>query len=97
MQLQQMLVASFTLEDLITAIKPFLQATPEQIYSSTATEVEPFVTRKKAAEMLDIDISTLSRLTDKGELKSYNKGRRVYYKPSEITASLKPNIRKGIN
>ncbi len=46
------------------------------------------ITRKEAAIMLRIDLSTLWEWTKDGKLKAQGIGRRVYYKRSEIEKCL---------
>ena len=54
---------------------------------------ETYLTRKEVADMLKCDLSTLFHWTRKGMLKAYGIGNRVYYKLSEIEASLLPIYR----
>lgn len=49
-----------------------------------------FWTRQDVASFLSVDISTVHNYTKKGILKSYACHGRVYYKRSEVEASLKP-------
>lgn len=49
---------------------------------------EELLTRTETAELLKINISTLSNWTKQGKLKSYGIGNRVYYKRSEIMQSI---------
>ena len=54
-------------------------------------EPEEYLSRKQAAEMLDINLSTLWAWTKKGHLNAYTIGaNRIYYKRSDIIAKLKP-------
>jgi len=48
------------------------------------------VTRKEAAQMLSISLTTLKSWTDLGLLKSYKLGGRIYYKENEVLESLEP-------
>ena len=50
----------------------------------------PIITRKEAAKMLSISLTTLKSWTDLGFLKSYKLGGRIYYKENEILESLTP-------
>ncbi|MBU3714785.1 MAG: helix-turn-helix domain-containing protein [Ferruginibacter sp.] len=52
--------------------------------------LETYLTRKEVADLLKCDLSTLYHWTQKGLLKAYGIGNRVYYKLSEIEASLLP-------
>lgn len=53
------------------------------------TSVE-FLSRQQVAKLLDVDLSTLWAWTKKGKLKAYSLegGHRIYYKRSEVEASL---------
>lgn len=62
------------MEDLKRNFKP---KTPEEL-----------LTRQEAADMLKVDISSIYNYTKRGILKPYGIGSRVYYKRSEIEASL---------
>ena len=51
-----------------------------------------FLNRKQAAQMLQIEISTLSRWAETGKLKPSKKiGRKVYYEKAAIENLLKSN------
>ena len=49
---------------------------------------EELLTRTETAELLKINISTLSYWTKQGKLKSYGIASRVYYKRSEIMKTI---------
>lgn len=49
---------------------------------------EELLTRAETAELLKINISTLSYWTKQGKLKSYGVASRVYYKRSEIMEAI---------
>lgn len=51
-------------------------------------EPEELLTRKEAAAMLKLNLSTIHNHTKKGKLKAYGLGNRVYYKRSEIEKRL---------
>ena len=44
------------------------------------------LTRKEAAEALNISVDTLDRIRDRGKLRAVNIGARVYYSPDELRA-----------
>lgn len=44
------------------------------------------LTRKEAAEALNISVDTLDRIRDSGKLRAVNIGARVYYSPDELRA-----------
>lgn len=75
--------------ELKTAIIPELK---EQLSKEfQPKEPEEFLTRDEASELLKINLSTLTRWTQKGDLISYVINRRVYYKRSEIVLTLENN------
>jgi excisionase family DNA binding protein len=59
-----------------------------------ATEKPDLLTRHEVAEMLKISIVTVHEWTNKGHLKSYRLGGKVFFKRHEIDAALLP-IPKG--
>ncbi len=82
----------------------FIQLTPEQIKEIVADVIKPqieglkenfklkepetLLTRKETAELLKINLSTLWAWTNKGLVKSYAIGNRIYYKRHEILETL---------
>lgn len=69
-----------------------LEGVQQQIESLKA-EFQPkeptdYMTRQEVKELLKIDLSTLHYWTKKGKLISYGIGNRVYYKRSDVEASL---------
>lgn len=44
------------------------------------------LTRKEAAQALNISVDTLDVLRDRGKLRAVNIGARVYYSPDELRA-----------
>jgi len=81
-----------------------IQLTPEQIKKLLSEVVKPeienlkqsfqpkepvtLLTRKEAAKLLKINLSTIWSWTNKGILKSYAIGNRIYYKRHEILQAL---------
>ena len=53
-------------------------------------ESNDLLTRKDVASYFQIDLGTVHNWTNKGYLKSYGIGRRVYYKRSEVEDALTP-------
>ena len=49
---------------------------------------EELLTREEASELLKIDLSTLWRWTNKGQVIAYGIGKRVFYKKEELLNSL---------
>lgn len=82
----------------------FIQFSPEQLSELIGNHIaghiqqikdsiphsEQLLTREQTADLLQVDLSTLWHWTRKGKLKSYGIGNRVYYKRTEIEASLMP-------
>ncbi len=82
----------------------FIQLTPEQIKNLLSEVVKPeienlkqsfqpkepvnLLTRKEAAKLLKINLSTLWSWSNKGIIKSYAIGNRIYYKRHEILQAL---------
>jgi len=56
----------------------------------TPKEPTEYMTRTMVSEMLKCDISTVHNYTVKNKLKAYGIGNRVYYKRTEVEASLIP-------
>lgn len=64
-----------------------LQALKKEILSENAND--DLLTREQAAELLQINLSTLWAWTNKGKVTAYGiSGARRYYKRSEIMAAL---------
>ncbi len=84
----------------------FIQTTPEELNTLISKSVqeqleglkqhfqpkEPteLLTRKEVADLFKINLSTLFHWTNKGKLKAYGIGNRVYYKRSEVETMVKP-------
>ena len=84
----------------------FIQTTPDELETKILKGVqsqiedlkkhfqpkEPttYLTRHEVATLLSVDISSIHNYTKRGVLKSYGIQGRVYYKRSEVEASLKP-------
>lgn len=82
----------------------FIQITPEQLQEAILQgvksqldelkkefqpkEPEEYLTRSEVSQLLDIDLSTVHNWSRSGRLKRYGIGNRVYFKRSEIEASL---------
>ena len=54
------------------------------------TTPEDYLSRKQVAEMFGVDISSISNWQRNGKLKPYAIGGRIYFKRSDIEASLTP-------
>lgn len=51
---------------------------------------EKLMTRQEAADFFSVDLSTIWAWTKKGRIRSWQISGRVYYKRSELEASLQP-------
>jgi DNA invertase Pin-like site-specific DNA recombinase len=58
-------------------------------------EPSQYLTRNEVAKMLKIDLSTVHNYSNKGILKRYSMGGRVYYLRSEVEKALVPLKSKG--
>lgn len=56
--------------------------------SNSETDEDELMTRQATADLLKINVATLWRWTNRGRIKSYGMGGRVYYKRSEVLESL---------
>lgn len=84
----------------------FIQVSPEQLQSEitkgvkthldeflkhfTPKNPEDYLTRQQVAQMFGVDISSIHNWCKNGKLKPYGLGGRVYFKRSDIEASLTP-------
>ena len=77
----------YTPEEFFKELIPLLQP----LLSKHLTELPKIgvLTRKQAAEKLNVTLSTLNTWTKEGRIISYRSGRRIYYKEEELIASLK--------
>ena len=84
-------MAKFYLQDLTTEELTFIvgQAVTSALErGDNKSPKEELLTREQAADLLDIDLSTLHAWVNKSKLKSYAIGSRRYFKRSEIFESL---------
>ena len=72
------------LEELIT--KSLNEAVKNNLPAPSVKE--ELLTREEASELLKIDLSTLWRWTNKGQVIAYGIGKRVFYKKEELLNSL---------
>jgi hypothetical protein len=75
------------LKDEITAVKVILV---DFLKHNKPTQPSEYLTRQQVASLLSVNISSVHNYTKRGVLKSYGIQGRVYYKRSEVEASLKP-------
>ena len=72
------------LEELIT--KSLNEAVKNNLPAPSVKE--ELLTREEASELLKIDLSTLWRWTNRGQVIAYGIGKRVFYKKEELLNSL---------
>lgn len=78
-------------DDLKEILSGIVQAEIEKLKAVIApSSQEVLLTRKEVASMLHINISTVADYQRTGKLKFYGLGGRIYFKRSEIEASLQP-------
>lgn len=91
MKTKATLIHNITSEDLLQEISTIIKKEIVVLKKEyKPIEPEELLTRKEAAEMLKVNLSTIHNHTKKGKLKAYGLGYRVYYKRSEIERSLIP-------
>lgn len=76
----------YTPEEFLKELIPLLQ--PLFAKHTVESKNNNVLTRKQAAEKLNITLSTLNTWTKQGLIISYRNGRRIYYKEEELIASL---------
>ena len=77
--------------DQITSLFEGLQKQLTEIKQNFEPKVpSEYLTRTELSEMLSIDLSTCHNWVKKGKLKPYGIGHRVYFKRSEVEASMIP-------
>lgn len=80
-----------TLAARLTAIEGAINQIAATLTPQPAGSKE-YLTRKEVANLLQITLVTVNDWTRKGILKGYKIGKRVYYKPQEVTAAM---VQKG--
>lgn len=68
--------------ELISRLQPHILNQPNESPKNNV------LTRKQAAALLNITLSTLNSWTKQGTIVSYRNGSRIYYKADELIASL---------
>jgi len=72
-------------KEIVDDIKPFFEDLKKSHQPITPNE---YMSRKEVCKMLGINLSTLWVWTNKGKLKSYGIGNRVYFKRTEVEAAV---------
>lgn len=85
--MKQICMDCYTLEEFLKELIPLLQ--PLLAKQSVEIKSNDLITRKQAAEKLNITLSTLNTWTKQQRITSYRQGARIYYKEEELLASLK--------
>ncbi|CAL65248.1 helix-turn-helix domain-containing protein [Christiangramia forsetii] len=73
------------INEILEKLEPTLKQLTETLKPK---EPEELLTRKETAQLLKINLSTLNRWSKKGKIKRYCIENKIYYKRSEIEASL---------
>ena len=83
-----------TSEELVEAIIKKLDIYLQEKTTQKQTE---YLTRRQLADLLSIDLATVHRYSKEGIIPSYRLKGRIYFKLSEVEASMKqrPNLKEG--
>lgn len=73
--------------DEFAALKTQIQTLAERMAANAPAPVG-YLTRQAVAELLGVSLVTVTDWTNKGFLKSYRLGNRVYFKAAEIDAAM---------
>ena len=82
----QIFLNGITLEQLAEALAPLLQLQQNKQSQSE----NDLITRKKACELLRINLTTLWKHTKSGKLKSFGIGNRIFYSKVQVLEAVKP-------
>lgn len=55
-----------------------------ELINNSSIRKERMLSRKEAAQVLNIDLSTLYKWTRTGKIRSFNTGKKVYYRLSDV-------------
>lgn len=72
---------------LINTLKDSVKEIEERVQPKALPK---YITRNQLAEWLNVDLSTIHNWKKKGKIVGYAIGNRVYYKPEEVVAAMKP-------
>jgi hypothetical protein len=87
--MDNLILCTYTPEELKRIINHAVMEAVKTINPQTSIQqTETLLTRKEASEKLKISLVTLNDWSKRGIIQSYLIGGRVYYKESEIEASL---------
>ena len=87
--MEQILFSGITIEQLIEKIGELLDKKLLIKSNNSLESKRELLSRIQAAAVLKITLPTLHEWTKSGWLRSYKKGRRVYYKLEEVMEDLK--------
>jgi len=85
--MEQILLSGISIEHLIEKIADLLDK--KLVPTSNLESKVKLLSRSQTADILKITLPTLHEWTKAGWLRSYKKGRRVYYKLEEVMEDLK--------
>lgn len=83
-----MLQITISIADFKAIISETVRVELQLIQNNFKKEEPKILSRKQAAAVLQINISTLHTWTEDGRIKKYKTGGRVYYKSEDINAIL---------
>ncbi len=78
-----------TPEELLDLISKGLKEPLQELLTNPEPQQEKYLTRKEVSHLLSISLPTLGDWVKRGLIQSYRIGNRVFFKASEIDASLK--------
>lgn len=87
--MNNVILSTRNIDDLVSDIANEVISRLPNLNPSQTTEKE-LITRHEAAKLLNVNITTIHRWTEKGKLKPYGIGGRVYFKKGEVLDSVKP-------
>lgn len=92
MKLKKMEITSLNPEELQALIEEALETKVKEtiIELQKSSDEEVFLSRQEVAKLLDVDLTTIWRYCNNGKLSVYSIAgtKRVYFKKSEVLASL---------
>lgn len=86
--IQLIQITTQQLQEIISSVvKPELEQLRKEFQPKEPTE---YLTRKEVKDLLNVNYTTINAWSNSGKLQRHGIGNRVYYKRSEIEASLIP-------
>ena len=91
--MEQSILLSISKDELEQLIKTSVTEVAKELIDKPTDNNSRLLTRKEAAQYLNIALSTLWEHTKNGILKSYGGvGKRIYYKTSELDVALRERL-----